>query len=98
MQMALHLDSNSTIVKAHGKYAGPLAEVEVNYRVVSYIQVILHDMHVKTLKDIDYLCSSNKKIRAWLENVKEKHTKKKKKASREDRTPDPWFTRPVLYH
>lgn len=20
------------------------------------------------------------------------------KASREDRTPDPWFTRPVLYH
>lgn len=29
-QMALHLDCNSAIVKKHGKYAGPLAELEVS--------------------------------------------------------------------
>lgn len=28
-QIAMLLDPNSTIIKAHGKYAGPLAETEV---------------------------------------------------------------------
>lgn len=30
IQMALHLDCNLAISKRHGKYAGPLAELEVS--------------------------------------------------------------------
>ena len=29
IQIAMLLDPNSTIIKTHGKYAGPLAETEV---------------------------------------------------------------------
>ena len=29
LQMALHFDPSSAILKSHGKYAGPMAEIEV---------------------------------------------------------------------
>ena len=34
--MAMHLDPNTSILRAHGKYAGPLAEYEVNKNVLWY--------------------------------------------------------------
>lgn len=50
MQMALHLDSNSTIIKAHGKYAGPLTEVEVNQLLMSLWIIIVIHVHVLVMK------------------------------------------------
>ncbi len=49
----------------------------------------------KEKKEMKY---EKKKKKKKMKYKKKKMKKKNCQAPREDRTPDPWFTRPVLYH
>ena len=84
--MAVHFDPSSHILKTHGKYAGPLAEIEVSN---DHWCVVLCRMYEAKKKGNKWTCAEKKEL-------KKKRKRMQLTASKEDRTPDPWFTRPVL--